>query len=294
MPYYVYQAYRGGDVYALADARVNYVPRAGMTDPLLADFESLTAEELPEFYVYNIRIHFVDVPEPEPEQPLKLEKVKITVNGETYEGKIGCVRFFNREDWPNPEKVYATPVCADAYTGSYSELYSDGSVRVRLIPAINRLNLEKDCLESWDSDYAWICGVWMLDEGSEVLASYATVKDRDGTSHTFRVGDHDNSKTVYPGDSLYVDVVLKNKDAGKLLSNHHFQIVVWWCHFATIQTPDGPGSTGCNHCDVYTVVCTTNTNHYENYAIIFDGVDMEPYYDYYFENYQTWRKDYLD
>ena len=51
MPYYVYQAYRGGDAYALADARVNYVPREGVTDPLRADLEALTAEDLPEFYV---------------------------------------------------------------------------------------------------------------------------------------------------------------------------------------------------------------------------------------------------
>ena len=296
MPYYVYQAYRGGDAYALADARVNYVPREGVTDPLRADFEALTAEDLPEFYVYNIRIQFLDMPEPDEGSPWVLEKLKLTVDGKTYEGTFGGVRLFNRADCPDPKTVRTLPEYADTYTGSFSELYSDGIVKVLRIPVINRLDIEKDCTKEYAPDleynYAWIDGVWTLDEGSKVLAAYATVRDQDGQCYTFTVGDLENFDSVWPGESLYVDVVLENKHADKLLSNNHFQIVVSWCHYALYPSPDGPVSGGCAHLDTYTVVSTTNTNHYENYAIIFDGVDMEPYYDYYFENYESWRKKY--
>ena len=183
MPYYVYQAYRGEDAYALADARVNYVPREGMTDPLRADFEALTAEDLPEFYAYNIRIYFLDMPEPDAGSPWVLEKLKLTVNGETYEGTFGGVRFFNRADCPDPKQVHIIPEYADTYSGSFSELYSDGIVKVLRIPVVNKLDSEKK--------YAWICGVWTLDEGSEVLAAYATVRDQDGQCYTFTVGDTD-------------------------------------------------------------------------------------------------------
>ncbi len=298
MPYYVYQAYRGGDVAALANAKIGYQPDSNRIDTLRTDFEALTAEELPEFYVYNFRIHFSDVPEPEPENPLILEKIKFTAEGQTYEGEFGSVRFFNREDCPNPKKVYAEPVYADAYTGIVSELYSDGIVKVLRIPVIHKLDLEKeytaDCNPAPDTKYASIGGVWMLDEGSELLAAYVTIKDQYGEYQTFAVNDLENRRSVEPGESAYVDVVVKNAYAEKLLSNIHFQIVVWWVHDAIQETPIGSFLTGHNHCDVYTVVSTTKTNHYENYAIIFDGVDMEPYYDYYHENYQMWRKDYLN
>lgn len=296
MPYYVYQAYRGGNAAALANAKISYKPDGSIPDSFRADFEALTAENLPEFYVYNIQIRFNNMPEPEKRKPIILEKLKLTVDGQTYEGAFGGVRFFNREDCTYKKNKSITPEYAGKYTENTSELYSDGLIRLLRIPV----------LENVEYEGIYIADVCMLDEGSKMLDAYVTVMDSYGQYYRYSLKGLQNNEYSYtyrdirPGDDVYVDVIVKNEHADKLLSSVHFQIGVQWGRIVIDESaedpedPDNTVYTTTPYFDVYTVVGTTNTNPYENYAIIFDGVNMEPYYDYYFENYESWRKDYLN
>ena len=161
-------------------------------------------------------------------------------------------------------------------------------------------------LENVEHDEIYIADVCMLDEGSEMLDAYVTVVDSYGRHYRYSLEGlrnneySDTYRSISPGDDVYVDVIVKNAYAAKLLSSVHLQIGVQWNRTVIdekavdLENPEEPVYTYIPYFDVYTVVSATNTNHYENYAIIFDGVDMEPYYDYYFENYQTWRKDYVN
>ena len=290
MPYYVYQAYRGGHVQALADARQAEMGLAFIADktkdgPLWADFEKLTASDLPQFYVYTVRVDLSKVPAPPKTTTWTLEKMDITINGETYEAKLGRVRLYNLEDFPWKGNTGIIPESCGVYTENLSELYGDGIAKLPRVCVIDHM----------EQDYGTIGAVWMLDKDSRILAAKIIIEDAGGNYRTANVSSSE-PELFFRNESVYVDVIIKNENADKLLNSIQYQLVVEMTgdDYSKEDENSDAYDECVARCKMYTFNSSTYTGHYENYAIIFDGVDMEPYYDYYHENYQVWRKDYLN
>ena len=89
---------------------------------------------------------------------------------------------------------------------------------------------------------------------------------------------------LYKGDSIYIDVIVKNEHAGKLLNYVVSHAIVEYTDSANEQL-----------CFVSTQVGTEGRRPYEYYAIIFDGLDMEPYYrNYFYKTTFQWVDEYRD
>lgn len=277
MPYYVYAAYRGEDVQALAAARMAGEIDWSASEPLRAEFEALTAADLPEFYVYHIRVDLSQVPAPEKNTAWTLEKMEITINGETYEAKLGRVRLYNVEDFEYRGNTVESPENCCVYTENLSELYGDGIVKLPRVCVIDRVKM----------NYGVLTAVWMLEEDSRILSVRVVIRDVNGKYRTAGVSASD-PEIFYGGESVFVDVIVKNEHAEKLLNSIQYQLVVeTYESYYNEEWYDEPNDTACK---VFTFISSMNTAHYENYAVIFDGVNMEPYYNYYFENYESWRE----
>ena len=280
--YYVYAAYRGGNLAALADAKITNKMNIGVSDPLRAEYEALQTEDLPDVYVYNICIDLSQVPEPEQGKPWTLEKVCVSVNGETYETGLGRVRIYNRNDLEPLKLADAVPVQGGVYTVNIDDRYGDGIVK-----------LPRICIFDGNEgyDYTTVIAAWMLDENCEVLSELLTIEDVFGESRT--INGFSEWLCFQKGEKAYLELTVKNKNADRFLGSTQYHFVIETYDANDYESYE-EALPGVDRCKVYTFVCETNTNHYENYAIIFDVVDMEPYYDCYFDNYEPWRKDYLN
>ena len=87
---------------------------------------------------------------------------------------------------------------------------------------------------------------------------------------------------LYKGDSISIEVTARNEYAGKLLNYVVSHVIVEYTNSANEQL-----------CFVSSQQCTGSPINYEYYAIIFDGVDMEPYYrNYYYQYAAPWVDEY--
>ena len=253
MPYHVYYAYRGGN---FAEFETN--------TRMEADFQSLSSEDVPEFYLYCISVAFVNILELD--APVTVEKADITFGGQAYEAKFGRVRIFPKEAFPSEAQ---TVTRGKGFWGNTVQLYNDGLVR------LNALEMENV------PENMTITGLWMLDEVSEILDADVVVISGKRTVEM----KWDGKTPIYlqKGDEIWINVTIKNELTAELLNSVHLQAAVEYTREATGETV----------CWVTTALGTAERHPYEYYAIIFDGVSMESYYRncFYKKNF-TWMNDY--
>lgn len=278
MRYYVYAAYRGGELPSLAEAKLVDKIRFGIHDPLRAEYEAIEAGDLPEFYVYIVRVDLSEVPAPSEKTTWSLEKMDITIEGKTYEAKLGRVKLYHPNAFGTGGNTGIIPENCGVYIQNVSELYCNGIVKLPRICVTERV----------ENAYGAIVSTWMQDKDSRILGAEVVIKDMAGN---YRTGDlfDPESYQIHSGESVYLDVIIQNEHADQLLNNIQYQLAVFF-QDRPFDFDDRPADA---YIKMFTVISSTNTTHYENYAIIFDGVDMEPYYDYYHENYLPWRKNYV-
>ena len=257
LPFYVYQAYRNIS-FGTKEAE-------SQLEKIYADFVSLTEADIPAFYVYSISVAFIDIQELE--ETVVLEKLDISIGGQTYEAKLGRVRLLPEENFPAEVPIAK----AQGTMGSYYQLYNDGLVR---IPGVL----------DWEDipEDRTLTRLYMTEEESQVL-DILVCTITDGQEMQMR-WDGKTPIYLYEGDSVYIDVVLKNELTEKLLNYVMFHTVV--------EYQDGSGKTVCA---VFTDIGSLISNFHEYYAIIFEGLDMEPYYrkSYYQLGALSWRSAYL-
>ncbi len=243
MPYYVYYTYMGGD------------PSEIETNAALQEcFKALKPEDLPEFYVYVISVAFVNILELE--APVTVEKVDITIGDKVYETKLGRVRVFPKADFPSEADHVMR---GSTKQGHFFEMYNDGIVK--LIEAFRRESVPEDIT---------ITGVRMLEEETEILEISAVITSGGQTMEM--KWDGKTPIHLFKGDSIDIYPIVRNKLTEKLLNSVHLQTIVEYTEVESGET----------YCVVTTHVGSLGRNHHEQYAIIFDGVDMEPYYREYF------------
>ena len=249
MPYHVYYAYRGGN-FAELDTNTQ----------LEKDFRSLKTEDVPEFYLYQINVAFINILELD--APVTVEKAFITFGGQEYEARFGRVRVLPKEDFPSDAQVVKR---GKGLWGNTVQLYNDGLVK---IDALEMENVPEDIT---------ITRLWMLEEETEILDLNVVIVSGKETVEM----KWDGKTPIYlsKGDEVQIDAMIKNELTAKLLNSVHLQAAVEYTKDATKEKV----------CQVTTIVGTAERHPYEYNAIIFDGVDLESYYRncYYKESF-TW------
>lgn len=289
LPYHVYLAYRGesfeeGEAvsaadlisgrYEVEDSRGNIVSAAYVLSGLYElkegeeieqryrDFASLTGDDLPQFYVYSIDIVLYDIADLQ--EAVVLDKLEITIGDEVYEAKLGCVRRLPREAFPTEARVISEP-------GFYSntiQLYNDG---VFWLEALSIEEVQEDIT---------ITGFRIAEEATRILDIKVVMNS--GGQYMEMTWDGVSPIYLYKGDSISISAIVKNEHAGKLLN--------YLVNHTIVEYTDSNNEQLCAVC---TQVCSMDRNDCEDYAIIFDGLDLEPYYrNYFYKNFFQWVDEY--
>ena len=286
MPYYLYLAYRGetfvqgidtsavdldSGMYQVEDADGNMVPAtdvlAGFSklkegkeiEPRYREFALLKEEDLPEFYVYSVTVGLLNIESLEKE--VELEKLDLTIGDEVYEAKLGRVRLLPADSFP-----VDCPI--DRVKGKTTNgclLYNDG---VSYLSGVFEM-------ENAPEDIT-LTGLYTAEEDSRVLSIRVNLTS--GGQSVEMQWDGKTPIPVYKGDSVSISAVIKNPHTAKLLNYVMCHTIVEYVN-----------SDNEKVCRVDTQVGRGSENLYEYYAIIFDGVDMEPYYENYI--YRYWYQD---
>ena len=279
LPYYVYLAYRGetfgegevtsavdlySGIYEVEDAEGNIVSAADVLagvyelkdgeeiEPRYREFASLKEEDLPELYLYTVVVALHNITELQ--ETVVLDKLDLTIGGEVYEAKLGCVRLLPQEAFPSEARM----VSLRGLTSNAIQLYNDGIFKL-----MDVLKLE-DVPEDMT-----ITDLRIAEEATRILDIKVVMNS--GGQYMEMQWDGVSPIYLYKGDSIYIDVIVKNKYAGKLLNYVVSHAIVEYTNSDNEQL-----------CAVCTQVSGMDRSAYEYYAIIFDGLDMESYYRNYF------------
>ena len=274
-PYYLYLAYLGetfekgietsavqlsDGFYELQDTEGKLVPVADVLaglcelkegetiEPRYLDYVSLKEEDLPELYRYTISVTLVNIPVLQ--ETVVLDKLDITIGDQTQEIKLGCVRLLPKKALhSDAQMIYPRTV-----TSNTCQLYNDGVFR--LMDVFKKENVQEEIT---------ITGLRIAEEATQILD--ITVFLTSGGQYMEMQWDGTSPIYLFEGDSIFIDIYVKNEHAEKLLS-----------HVASNTVVEYSNSIGEKFCCVSTQTCHETRNIYEYYAIIFDGLDMEPYY----------------
>ena len=202
LPYHVYLAYRGetfqeGKAVSAADVLAGkYELKEGEEiEQRYRDFASLTGDDLPQFYVYKIDVMLYGITDVQ--EPVVLDKLEITIGDEVYEAKLGCVRLLPKEAFPTEARVASYEL--GFYTNAI-QLYNDGIFSVRALS-----------IEEAQEDIT-ITGLRIAEEATRILD--INVSMNSGGQYMEMKWDGVSPIYLYKGDSIMIDVIVKNEHAG--------------------------------------------------------------------------------
>jgi len=290
LPYYLYLAYRG-ETFEEGEAAAPYDLEGGIYEVMNTEgelvyagdvlagkyelkegeeieqsyrnFASLKEEDLPEFYVYGVTIVLFNINDLQ--ETAVLDKLDLTIGGETYEAKLGCVRLLPQEAFPADAKI----VGGNSRGSGSGGLYSDG-----IFIQFDVLTIDEA------TEDITVTGLRMAEEASRILD--ITVILTSGGQYMEMKWDGVSPIYLYKGDSISIDAVVKNKHAAKFVGSVWSHAIVEYTNSANEQL-----------CSVATQAVRAVRPPYEYYAIIFDGLDMEPYYrNYYYPCAYQWVDEY--
>lgn len=287
-PYYLYQCYAGVDFSKIGslrkgaqEAEGNHMPgAAGLSDQWYAmvneeipNFMKLKAEELPEFYVYSVDIVFPG--DPEKTQEESFHSMDVTIGDKTYHKEIGEVNFISG-DLPLRAPVsglqYTPEFLQQSYTsmmGTTQHPYSDGIGQDTILSFTAQENMT-------------LTGFQMVDRFTEILDLQLIIESASGASKDI-FWDGASPIDAAAGDKITLILYYKNPNMAGLWYETEM--------YAELDYTTG-GAEQCILASRHLVPAYTLNKH-ELYAIIFDGLDMEPYYrDYYYPLYEPMLEDY--
>ena len=259
MPFWVYQAYREVDFRAFSDLKDAEFTSEQMR-PLYEDFRNLKPEDLPVFYTYSFTYYFDSDEYPNEE----ITYIEVTIDGQTYRPNIGMIRLISTENSP-----YNYEVRSVRATGTYECYpYNDGLVKFNSFE-----NREV-------TQAAKLVGIDLLGMDCEVLDMTVTVQSN-GMSTVYDMAET-NEIILLPGDTYNLEIIFRCPYVDVVWSRVNVQAIVKLEIDNKLQG------------EQYEFIIERNSyNSFALYAIIFDGVDLEPYYrGYFYQVEQTWRQEY--
>lgn len=258
-PYYLYQVYRGVD---FTDEEAQ--------DDVLEDYKRLRAEHLPEFYAYSLMLKLTgDAVTTQTE----LTQIEMTVQGQSFLLDPGTIIIYPPEEDPYADVTWEQylPLVTGVTNGvgHMQQPYHDGMAELPVMDVIF------DRAVTITGAQVYCPGLEILDWKVQITSAKDDTMDYywDGKTKIY----------IEAGDRLVMTLYFKNETL------HQILLGGWQVNVKIDCTENGEYR--------YMVAQwrnSTTLNAYEEYAMIFWGLDMEPYYrDYYYQSNELWRKDYL-
>ena len=258
MPLRVYEAYYGVD-YSDYGSDTFDKQAAAAKDA----FQNLTRYDIPMVYRYSVLVYFdFNVPLVDEE----ITYLDITINGTHYQPTLGCFRIISEKNSP-----YELGMGLGFGGGRVWQdwLYNDGLYKFSFG---GDMEIKEDMT---------ITGMEFLGDQWEVLS--LNIWGKIGGMNVNFAWDGKSPIDLYEGDNISVNGVFYNPH----LDGISYDILLLVVFNAEVN------KQAKYFLSRHRII--SKTNPYELYAIIFDGVDMEPYYrGYYYEKNELWRKAYLD
>lgn len=226
-------------------------------------FQNLTTDDIPMVYCYPVLVYFdFNVPLVDEE----ITYLDITINGTHYQPTLGCFRIISEKNSP-----YKLDMGLGFGGGRVWQdwLYNDGLYKFSFG---GDMEIKEDMT---------ITGMELLGDQWEVLS--LNIWGKIGGMNVNFTWDGKSPIDLYEGDNISVDGVFYNPH----LDGISYDILLLAVINAQVN------NEAKYFLSKHRII--SQTNPYELYAIIFDGVDMEPYYrGYYYKYNELWRKAYLD
>ena len=236
------------------------------------DYLALTEADLPQFYVYIVSVSFTNLGDlgAELEKEETFTQIEVTIGDETYVQDVGKVTLIKDWELPAPLDWYLDGWNADdgvLGAGGVITLYNDGIACFDYI-----FNFEAD-------RYKLLEELVMLNPAQKVERVWLHITPEAGDSFT-EEWDMSEPYEIYPGDRVSVYVAYRDENIHTL----GYKTVI---DAYLMYTTDGERYCKFTHCQM-----SAGGSNYLWYAVLFDGVDLEPYYwDYYYQFYEPWRFD---
>lgn len=315
-PYYLYQCYRETDwkkmtqLYKAAEEAEKSMNGLTSSDPEYArlqetidsfrayrdfyqeDFKALTAEDLPVFYLYTVQIFFgfSETSENPVRVSERFQTIEIQIGEETYTQNIGEIRL-HAEDFPEG----ITSLFAD--TDHLKNLAGISSA-IASYPWGDRVQCRSMyCFQALED--LTITGLYLYESDLTLIGAHVTTSDKSPVFIQNEGQNEGSAMTSVPNTSVdfywdltspldipaetyvTIDLIFQDPRLAQLEYGGRFYPVMEYTAGTdshAIQTEMILDRLGYDNCWLY-------------YAIVFDGLDMEPYFqDYYRPVYESWRE----
>lgn len=235
------------------------------------DYLALTKADLPQFYVYNVWVSFTNLED----LGAKLEKeetftqIEVTIGDETYVQDVGTVTLI--EDWELPAPL-DWETAEDAVAGIMGSAnspkpYNDG---IHCIDTYFHFTADR---------YKLLEELVMLNPAQKVERVWLEIRPESGNTIVVE-WDMSEPYEIYPGDEVIVYAAYRDENLNTL----GYQTMT---DAYLLYTTDGESFCKFSHSEI-----GIGGSAYFWNAILFDGVNLEPYYwDYYYQFYEPWRFD---
>ncbi len=232
-------------------------------EAIKTDFTRLRAEHLPKFYGYSMTVILRGAAVSE---KTKLEYLDITIGDINERVVLDDVTIYPEKD--NPVTDLDAIIHADGGKGKFQQFYNDGYVDFPVL----LYHADKDVTITAGNVY------W---PGVEVLDWKVTYTQANGQTMEYS-WDGKTPLDIYEGDYMQIEVHLHNSEMKGLNIPQWHIYTVFDCLFEGKK------------CFIsHDMTQGLYFNAYELYAIVFDGVDMEPFYrDSYYKTHDTWINSY--
>lgn len=240
---------------------------------LTRDYLSLLPEDIPDFHVYILTI-ICEMPQEIPEA-VQIPHVDITIEGQTHRVELA-------EVWLRPEAEYYAGM--DYKTGMpdqerFPEFTAWGAVHGIML--CNEGYIELGDLYSFEKIQGTmtLSNLRLRDPEAQILELIVSLNSHGSTKRY--TWDGQTPIELNPGDSICIVIRYYDPDMAGFWSRD----TIWAVMDAVVD--------GEEMCVSSWRKLEAGYNYYEQYAIIFDGVDVEPFYrDFYYTYSHPWRNDY--
>lgn len=279
LPYYVYQCYKGTDFAKMGSLAAASLYGTGNLEAVedwqtlinaeAENFKSLKAEQIPEFYAYQV---YAVIQAGSDKLAETIRSIDVTIGDKTYTKQIGQMNLIpDKIPTHAPIGSLQNTVVQQFYThavGTTQQLYSDGIGYEYLLEFTAPENLTLTALR-------------ILDEYTQVLDIELTLTKQDGTSTSF-YWDGKSPVQVLRGEKLGLALYYRNPNMANL----------WYAAEMCVEVDYSAGDeTECVF--LRRTLYPIGINLHEAYAVIFAGLDMESYYrDFYYPVYEPWMQKY--
>lgn len=283
--YYLYQCYRGTDFSAIAakylemeiaqevyredPTNENFQKALAlesqylkMLDTELTAFQALTGDQIPHFYVYTLSVIFEQLCE----EREVITEAKFTIGDTTYTEPVSIVL---EPDLPDIHYPWATGINSGMFMGYRPNLYSGGYATD--IPFM--FTSPVDMI---------VTDLYIMRDVGQIKETRVTIESN-GMKMDF-YWDGEEPLLICKGDKVQIMIYFQSDIIDGISYAVNLQVGM---------DCEVDGKMVSYVSDV--LLCSDiGQNYHDLYAIIFEGLDMEDYWNYYFHGREPWREKYME